>query len=80
MVVGPERLPGLIKDVMRWTRATQRFITNTKHEIERELDYDVGKDLNTRIEELDDLMDIAPDRQEDTQPTEPSPRKQSEPL
>jgi sec-independent protein translocase protein TatB len=62
LVVGPERLPGLVKDVLRWSRAIQRFIISTKRDIERELDFDVQKDLNTRIDDLDDLMKIAPDR------------------
>lgn len=63
LVVGPERLPGLVKDVLRWSRAIQRFIISTKRDIERELDFDVQKDLNTRIDDLDDLMKIAPDRE-----------------
>lgn len=63
LVVGPERLPGLVKDVLRWSRAIQRFVVSTKRDIERELDYDVQKDLNTRLEDLDDLMEIAPDKE-----------------
>jgi sec-independent protein translocase protein TatB len=62
LVVGPERLPGLIKDVLRWSRAIQRFVVSTKRDIERELDFDVQKDLNARLEDLDDLMEIAPDK------------------
>jgi len=62
LVVGPERLPGLVKDVLRWSRAIQRFIISTKRDIERELDFDVKKDLNTRLEDLDELMKIAPDK------------------
>ena len=63
LVVGPERLPGLVKDVLRWSRAIQRFIISTKRDIERELDFDVQKDLHTRLDDLDDLMKIAPDRE-----------------
>ena len=62
LVVGPERLPGLVKDVLRWSRAIQRFIISTKRDIERELDFDVNKDLNTRLDDLDELMKIAPDK------------------
>lgn len=62
LVVGPERLPGLVKDVLRWSRGIQRFIISTKRDIERELDFDVKKDLNTRLEDLDELMKIAPDK------------------
>ncbi len=62
LVVGPEKLPGLVKDVLRWSRALQRFVVSTKRDIERELDLDVQKDLNTRLGELDSLMEIAPDK------------------
>jgi len=63
LVVGPERLPGLVKDVLRWSRAIQRFVISTKRDIERELDFDLQKDLNTRMEDLDELMKIAPDQE-----------------
>ena len=62
LVVGPERLPGLVKDVLRWTRAIQRFVVSTKRDIERELDLDLKQDLDARIGEMDNLMEIAPDK------------------
>ena len=62
LVVGPERLPGLVKDVLRWSRAIQRFVISTKRDIERELELDLQKDLDTRLGDLDGLMDIAPDK------------------
>lgn len=62
LVVGPERLPGLVKDVLRWSRAIQRFVVSTKRDIERELDLDLQKDMNARLEDLDGLMEIAPDK------------------
>ena len=74
LVVGPERLPGLVKDVLRWSRAIQRFIISTKRDIERELYFDLQKDLNTRLEDLDELMEIAPDK--DTSPPDQT-RKQT---
>ena len=74
LVVGPEKLPGLVKDVLRWSRAIQRFIVSTKRDIERELDFDLQKDLNTRLEDLDELMEIAPDK--DNVPSDQA-RKQS---
>ena len=64
LVVGPENLPGLVKDVLRWSRGIQRFIVSTKRDIERELDFDLQKDLNTRLEDLDELMEIAPDKED----------------
>jgi len=66
LVVGPEKLPGLARDAGRWAGAIRRFITNTRREIERELQFDVEKDLSTRISDLDELMQYAPDRQTDT--------------
>ncbi|HLB29983.1 MAG TPA: Sec-independent protein translocase protein TatB [Gammaproteobacteria bacterium] len=32
LVVGPERLPGLIREVMRWTSAARRFISGARRE------------------------------------------------
>ena len=63
LVVGPERLPGLLKDIGRWTRAVRRFITQTRYEIERELDFEPEKNLMEKISDMDRLMDIAPDKE-----------------
>ena len=63
LVVGPERLPQLVRDAGRWIRALRRFATETRYEIERELDVDSARDFPRRIGELDDLMQIAPDRE-----------------
>lgn len=73
LVVGPERLPGLVKDVLRWSRAIQRFIISTKRDIERELDFDLNKDLNTRLDDMDELMKIAPDKE--NKPTDSDPKQ-----
>lgn len=62
LVVGPDKLPGLIKDVARWSRKIRRFVIDTKRDIEREIDLEIEKDLPARITELDELMDIAPDK------------------
>src|SRR3989304_2993134 len=37
LVVGPERLPGLIREVMRWTSAARRFISGARREFESQL-------------------------------------------
>lgn len=68
LVVGPERLPGLLKDIGRWTRAVRRFITQTRYEIERELDFEPEKNLMEKISDMDKLMDIALDK--DTKPSD----------
>ncbi len=69
LVVGPERLPGLIRDARRWIRAARRYITHTRQSIENELDLGIDKDLYTKITDLDDLSKVAPDKdQADDQP------------
>ena len=71
LVVGPDKLPGLIREVARWVATTRRFVMNTKREMERELQFDLEKDLPTKIsdfEDLDDLMNIAPDINETKEP------------
>lgn len=62
LVMGPEKLPGLIRDVSKWARTIRRFVTETRNEIERELTLEPDKDLSARISELDDLVKNAPDR------------------
>lgn len=64
LVVGPERLPGLIRDVGRWARAIRRFVVQTRQELERELDFEEEKNLLGSLRDMDELMDIAPDREE----------------
>ncbi len=62
LVMGPEKLPGLIRDVSKWIRTIRRFVTQTRNEIERELTLDVDVDLSRRIAELDELVKNAPDK------------------
>lgn len=64
LVVGPERLPGLIRDVGRWVRAVRRFVVQTRQELERELDFEEEKNLLSSLRDVDELMDIAPDREQ----------------
>lgn len=64
LVVGPERLPGLIRDVSRWAKAVRRFVVQTRQELERELDFEEEKNLLSSLRDVDELMDIAPDREE----------------
>jgi sec-independent protein translocase protein TatB len=74
LVVGPEKLPGLVRDVGRVVRKLRRIVTQTRYELEREFSFEeerkkLAKDLaqdseglNEAMDELDDLMKIAPDR------------------
>ena len=76
LVVGPERLPGLVRDVGRIIRKLRRIVTQTRYELEREFNFeeerkrleDKKETLSEAIDELDDLMDIAPDRDPDKTP------------
>ena len=68
LVVGPEKLPGLIRQLSRWFAALRRFVLQTKTELERDLELDMEKDFSTKISELDELAEIAPDR--DKPPTD----------
>ena len=83
LVVGPEKLPGLVRDVGRVVKKLRRIVTQTRYELEREIDFEEerkkltkgfeeerkkltkGKEgLDEAMDELDDLMNIAPDRDE----------------
>ena len=69
LVMGPEKLPGLIRDVTKWARTIRRFVSETRSEIERELTFDVDTDLSSRISELDELVKHAPDKQPSSEKT-----------
>lgn len=62
LVMGPEKLPGLLRDVSRWSRTIRRFVTETRNEIERELIVNTDDELTNRISELDELVKQAPDK------------------
>lgn len=66
LVMGPEKLPGLLRDVSKWVRTIRRFVSQTRNEIEREFSLDVDSDLSSRISELDELVKHAPDKQSST--------------
>lgn len=63
LVMGPEKLPGLVRDVSKWVRATRRFVSQTRSDIERELELHSDNELANRISELDELVKHAPDKQ-----------------
>jgi len=86
LVVGPERLPGLARDVGRIIRKLRRIVTQTRYELEREFSFEEERQrleqkkesLNEAIDELDDLMEIAPDRNNDAPAQEAKPAKTSD--
>jgi sec-independent protein translocase protein TatB len=80
LVVGPEKLPVLVRDVSRWAKKIRRIVTETRYELEREFDFEEErrkfrgetKKLQSAIDELDDLMEIAPDRDPDNNKQNPT--------
>jgi len=81
LVVGPERMPGLVREVARWTNTARRFITNARREFETQLstletDVKIKDPLPRNFEEslakMDGLMKSASDRQD-------PPAKESKP-
>lgn len=79
LVVGPDKLPGLIKEVARWSARIRRFVIDTKRDIEREINFDdIEKDLTTRISGLENMVEQAPDKiQEPAKDDQPSVDKQA---
>lgn len=65
LVAGPERLPGMVRDVGRWAAKLRRFAMQTRREFEQQLRLDEVKDFNDKVAEMDDLMELAPDQDKD---------------
>ncbi|MFN4263512.1 MAG: Sec-independent protein translocase protein TatB [Thioalkalivibrionaceae bacterium] len=65
LVVGPERLPKLARDVGRFVGKTRRFVSSVRADVERELATDELKEMmreqNREIERLKNLMSDAED-------------------
>lgn len=65
LVAGPERLPALVRDVGRWAARLRRVALQTRHEFEQQLRLDEVKDFKEKVNELDQLLEIAPDKHND---------------
>lgn len=63
LVVGPERLPAFARETARWVRRIRRFTTDARREIERELALDEAEQFKRKLNEMDRLMQDAPDRE-----------------
>ncbi len=60
LVVGPEKMPALIKSAGQWIGQLQRMIRSARYEIEREAQTDEYKQLNKDfLEEDRKLKDLA---------------------
>lgn len=64
LVVGPERLPGLVRQVGLWLGRTRRFINSVRADIERELQTEELKQvLNQQQEQIRELKGLLSDTQ-----------------
>lgn len=68
LAAGPEKLPGLVRDAGRWAARLRRVIAQTRYEFEQQLRLDEMKDFSEKIQDVDTLMDIAPDKDNDARP------------
>lgn len=60
-VVGPERLPGFIRETTRKFTEIRRFIYHSKKEIEHQLELHEQQELKDKISDVDELIKNAPD-------------------
>jgi len=65
LVVGPERLPSLARDVGKWFGKFRGFVNATRHTLEKELLLEEANDLTRKITDLDELLKDAPDKDPD---------------
>ena len=73
LVVGPDRLPGFAREAGRWLRRIRRLTSDARRELRRELQWDEDDNreidgLKDRLNDMDRLMQNAPDRQPGHQP------------
>lgn len=68
LVVGPEQLPGFVREAGKWAGRIRRYIHDARFELERELRVDDHTDLEKNIAKLDDLIQSAPDKQSGFKP------------
>ena len=62
IVVGPDKLPSFAKNMGYWTGKIRRLINNTKRELSQELNLDNNNSLEQKLNDLDELMENAPDQ------------------
>ena len=66
LVMGPEKLPGLLRDISKWSRMIRQFVTETRNDLERQIIVNTDDELTQRISELDELVKNAPDKIKDS--------------
>jgi sec-independent protein translocase protein TatB len=70
LVFGPERMPGLVRDVGYWIGRIRRFVAAAKAEVDREL---AVQDLKRSLEEQAKLIETAIPAEMLADPTTPTP-------
>lgn len=61
-VVGPEKMPAFARETALWLSRARSFISRTKREIEQELKLDEQQSFKDKINDLDNLLENAPDK------------------
>ncbi len=59
LVIGPERLPGVARNVGLWVGRIRRYVAHVRRDIERELHAEEVRQLLEKPGELDELRDVA---------------------
>lgn len=59
LVVGPERLPGVARNVGRWVGKVRRYVSHVKQDIERELHADEVRELLESGKGIADIREVA---------------------
>ena len=73
LVVGPDRLPGLAREVGLWVRKLRSFATSVRSDIEQEFQTEeLRKLLNEQNKELDQLKNLMQDTEDALRSTEKS--------
>ncbi|NIN34907.1 MAG: twin-arginine translocase subunit TatB [Gammaproteobacteria bacterium] len=63
LIIGPDKLPEVSRNLGRWIGKTRRFINQTRRELEQELGSPT--DYHENLTDLDELMRDAPDQDPD---------------
>jgi sec-independent protein translocase protein TatB len=73
LVVGPDRLPGLAREVGLWVRKLRSFATSVRADIEQEFQTEeLRKLLNEQNKEIDQLKNLMKDTEDALRSTEES--------
>ena len=59
LVIGPERLPAVARNVGRWVGQVRRYVSHVKQDIEREIHADEVRDLLKNPDGLASIRDVA---------------------